>query len=240
MSDARSTVADMDVLLIPGLWLDASSWRDITPALEAASHTPHALTMPGTGSSGADSAEIGIVDWVDAVVAEIDALDGPVALVGHSGGGNVVWAAAAQRPQRVARVVFVDTVPPPPGRGISEFEIVDGVVPFPGWDFFDTEEVADLDEETRAEWAARTASVPARVPTDPLPLDGDGRFGVPVTVLSGSMDEDAFRAAVKDWGPWGDEFAAIRDAEVVRLGSGHWPQFSQPQHLAGVIVDALR
>ena len=47
-------------------------------------------------------------------------------LVGHSGGGNVVWGAAEARAGRVARVIFVDTVPPPDGREISEFEVVDG------------------------------------------------------------------------------------------------------------------
>ena len=67
--------------------------------------------MPAPASS-----DIGIADWVDAVVAEIDAIDGPVVVVGHSGGGNVAWGAADARPDRVARVVFVDTVPPPSGR----------------------------------------------------------------------------------------------------------------------------
>jgi hypothetical protein len=32
---------------------------------------------------------------------------------------------------------------------ISEFDVVDGVVPFPGWDFFDADDVADLDAQTR-------------------------------------------------------------------------------------------
>ena len=102
--------------------------------------------MPGVGAPAAESSDIGIADWVDAVVAEIDALAGPVVLVGHSGGGNVVWGAADARPDRVARVVFVDTVPARRRRVISEFHVVDGVVPFPGWDFVRRARVADLDE----------------------------------------------------------------------------------------------
>src|SRR5690606_4486695 len=97
---------------------------------------PRALTMPGVGAPASESSAIGMADWVAAVVTEIDALEGPVALVGHSGGGNVVWGAADARPDRVARVVFVDTIAPPPGGMISEFDVVDGVVPFPGWDSF--------------------------------------------------------------------------------------------------------
>lgn len=226
--------------MVPGLWLDASSWSDITPALTAAGHTPHPLTMPGVGAPAAESAGIGMADWVAAVVAEIDRLDGPVALVGHSGGGNVVWGAADARPERVTRVVFVDTIPPHDGGEVSEFEVVDGVIPFPGWDFFDDVDVEDLDEATRARTAPLTRSVPARVPTDPLPLTDPRRHAIPVTLLMGAMDEAAFRAAVAQWGPYGDEFGAIEQAEVVRLGSAHWPQFSQPQRLAEALVAALR
>ena len=70
-------------------------------------------------------------------------------------------------------------------RGISEFEIVDGVDPVPGLGLFDEPEIADLDERTRAEAAARTASVPAKVPTDPLSLRDERRHQVPVTLLTG-------------------------------------------------------
>ncbi|MET0304590.1 MAG: alpha/beta fold hydrolase, partial [Microbacteriaceae bacterium] len=183
---------------------------------------------------------IGIADWVAAAVAAVDAAAKPVVVVGHSGGGNVAWGVADARPDDVSRVVFVDTVPPPPGSGISEFEVVDGVIPFPGWSFFDDEDVADLDEATRARTAPLTSAVPARVPTDPIALSGGGRHAVPVTILSGGMDEAAFRDVITRWGPYAAEFAAIDDAEVVRLGTGHWPQFSKPRELAEAILAAVR
>jgi len=229
----------MDVLLIPGLWLDASSWGDITPALRDAGLNPRPLTMPGLGAPASESAQIGIAEWVAAVVTAIDSAEGPVALVGHSGGGNVAWGAADARPDRVARVVLVDTAVPFDGGIISEFDTVDGVVPFPGWDFFDEEDVADLDEATRAATAPRTKSVPARVPTDPIALHDERRHQVPVTVLSGGMDDQGFREFMKQWGRYATEFEAIGDTEIVRLGTGHWPQFSQPQRLADAIVAAL-
>lgn len=229
----------MNIILVPGLWLDASSWEDVTPALEAAGHHVHAVTLPGLGADAATAAQIGMADWVDAVTNLIDSEGGPVVLVGHSGGGNVVWGATEQRADRIARVIFVDTVPPSPGAGISEFEVADGVVAFPGWDFFDDTEVGDLAPATREKWAARTRSVPPRTTSDPIALAGHARHRVPVTILSGTLTEAEMREQMAGWGDWGVEFAAIDDVSVVHLGSGHWPQFSQPEALAAAILAAI-
>jgi pimeloyl-ACP methyl ester carboxylesterase len=229
----------MDIILIPGLWLDASSWEDVTPTLERAGHRVHPLTMPGLGEPAAASSDVGIADWIAAGVAAVDAIDGDVVVVGHSGGGNVAWGVADARPDRVRRVVFVDTVPPPPGNGISEFEIVDGVVPFPGWDFFPDEDVNDLDEATRARTAPLAQSVPARVPTDGIVLENAERYRVPVTLLMGGLDQPTFDGMIDQWGPYADEYRAIEDAEIVRIGSGHWPQFSTPARLGELIVAAV-
>ena len=162
MSDSVASVPVMDVILVPGLWLDSSSWDSALPALRAAGHRPRPLTLPGVGEPESVSGDIGIADWIDAVVAEIDRSEGPVALVGHSGGGNVVYGAADARPDRVARIVYVDTFPPADGGSIWEFPVVDGVIPFPGWDAFDEPDVTDLDEQTRASIVAGARSVPQR------------------------------------------------------------------------------
>ncbi|MDR6868259.1 pimeloyl-ACP methyl ester carboxylesterase [Microbacterium resistens] len=229
----------MDIILVPGLWLDASSWDPILPALRDAGHRPVALTMPGVGTPAPGSSDVGIEDWVAATVAAIDAADGPVVVVGHSGGGNVAWGAADARPDRVRRVVLVDTAPPPSGSGISEFAVVDGVIPFPGWDFFDADDVADLDEETRARTAPLMRSVPARVPTDGIVLGDQRRYGIPVSLLMGGLTQEEFEGFLAQWGSYGDEYRAIRDVEVVRIGSGHWPQFSAPTRLAELLVAAV-
>lgn len=225
----------MDVILVPGLWLDASSWDAVVPALEAARHRPHPLTLPGPAVG-----DLVVDDWVDAVVREIDLLPAGVVLVGHSGGGNVVWGAADRRPDRVARVVLVDSAVPPPGAMISEFPVDDGVVHFPGWDFFDAEDIDDLDTETRERTAPEMVDVPGRVPSSPLTLQDERRFDVPLTILSGRYDGEGLRDALREWGAFADEFARVRDAEVVRLGSGHWPQFSQPHAFAERLVAAVR
>jgi pimeloyl-ACP methyl ester carboxylesterase len=229
----------MDIILIPGLWLDASSWDDVIPALERAGHRVHALTMPGLGEPADITSDIGIADWVDAAVAAVDEIGGDVVVVGHSGGGNVAWGVADARPDRVSRVIFVDTVPPPPGNGISEFPTVDGVVPFPGWDFFEDEDVHDLDEATRTRTEPLTSSVPARVPTDGIALTDTARHRVPVTLLMGDLDQAAFEGLIDQWGAFGEEYRAIEDAEVIRIGSAHWPQFTVPDRLAELLDGAI-
>lgn len=50
----------MDLILIPGAWLDASSWDQVTPALEAAGHRVHAMTLPGLESVDADRSGIAL------------------------------------------------------------------------------------------------------------------------------------------------------------------------------------
>jgi len=44
----------MDIILIPGFWLDASSWDEVVPPLRQAGHRVRALTLPGMESKEAD------------------------------------------------------------------------------------------------------------------------------------------------------------------------------------------
>ena len=67
----------MDIVLIPGLWLNASSWDKVTPSLSQAGHRTHPLTLPGMESTDADRSKITLRNHVDAVVEVIDSLDAP-------------------------------------------------------------------------------------------------------------------------------------------------------------------
>ncbi len=65
----------MEIVLIPGFWLNGSSWDQVVPALKQAGHRTHALTLPGMESKAADRSQITLRDHVDAVVEVIDSID---------------------------------------------------------------------------------------------------------------------------------------------------------------------
>src|SRR6187399_463288 len=99
----------MDIILIPGFWLDGSSWDEVAEPLRTAGHHVQALTLPGLESRDANRSTINLDDHIRAVVNAIDASDSPVVLVGHSGGGPIAWGAVDQRSDRVARAIYVDS-----------------------------------------------------------------------------------------------------------------------------------
>jgi pimeloyl-ACP methyl ester carboxylesterase len=228
------------VILIPGFWLDASSWDDIVPAIEDAGHFVRALTLPGLESRSADRSRIGLRDHVEAVVAALDEIPGPVALVGHSGGGAIAHAAADARPEKVSRVVYVDSVPLGHGKSInSELPVFDGQIPLPEWSLFDEEDLRDLDDGLREMLRARAIPQPAAVATDPQTLYDERRYEIPVTVVACEYSSGQLREWMAEGEPTLAELAAVHDVEYVDLPTGHWPQFTKPRELSEVLVRAL-
>jgi pimeloyl-ACP methyl ester carboxylesterase len=231
----------MDIILIPGFWLDGSSWDEVVPALKQAGHRTHALTLPGKESKDADRSEITLRDHIDAVVRVIDAVDpadGEVVLVGHSGGGAIAHGAVDARPDRVARVVYVDSGPLGEGGVINdELPSENGEVPLPDWSVFDDEDLVDLDDELRAAFRERAIPEPLHVTSDPQRLSDERRYDVPVTVIASEFPS----AKLREWMEQGhlQELAKIRHVDYVDLPTGHWPQFTRPQDLGQAILASV-
>jgi pimeloyl-ACP methyl ester carboxylesterase len=228
----------MDIILIPGLWLHGSSWDAVTPTLEKAGHRVQALTLPGMDSKETDRAGISLRDHIDAVVAAIDEADGPVLLVGHSAGSGIAHAALDARPSRVARAVYVGGFPTPEGgQLLAGLPAENGEVVMPDWAEVDEEaNIVDFDEESLARFYADAIPAPEGVLTDRVQLSDERRYDVPVTAVCPEYTADDLRGWVED----GDvgELARIRDVEYVDLPGGHWPQLTQPDELAKVILGA--
>lgn len=230
----------MDIILVPGFWLDASSWEDVTPVLEAAGHHPHPLTLPGKESVDANRAGITLQDHIDAVVEAVDASPGKVVLVGHSGGGAIIHGAVDARPDRVVRAIYVDSGPLGEGGVINDELQADGDdVPLPPWDSFDDADLVDLSDGLRQAFRARAIPEPRGVAFSPQHLHDDRRYGVPATVIACEFPSATLREWIAAGHPYVAELARIRDVEYVDLPTGHWPQFTKPAELAAAILAAV-
>lgn len=240
LSGGLGSIGGMDVILIPGFWLNAASWDGVVPALEAAGHRVRALTLPGLASIDDDRAGVGLADHVAAVIAVIDDTDAPVALVGHSGGGAIAHAAVDARPDRVARVVYVDSVPLGDGGLINdELPVVDGEIPLPDWSVFEEEDLTDLDDELRERFRATSIPEPVGVATDRQVLRDPRRYDVPITVITCEFPSEMLRELMAKGHSYTAELAKVHDAQLVDLPTGHWPQLTKPAELGAAIVEAL-
>ena len=233
----------MDIILIPGFWLDASSWDEVIPALRQAGHRVQALTLPGMGSKDADRSQITLRDHVDAVVEAIDSVNpasGQVVLVGHSGGGAIAHAAADARPGRVARVVYVDSFPLGEGGLINdELPVENGEVPLPDWSLFEKEDLVDLDDDLRAAFRERAIPTPVHVASDRQRLSDERRYDVPATVIACEFSSAQVREWMAQDHPAMRELARIRDVGYIDLPTGHWPQFTKPAELGQAILASV-
>ena len=190
--------------------------------------------------AGASMADIGLRDHIDAVVAAIDAIDEPVVLVGHSGGGGIIHGAIDARPDRVTRAVYVDSGPLGEGGVINdELPVENDDVPLPAWDVFEDEDLVDLDDDLRAAFRARAIPQPRGVASDQQRLHDERRYDVPATVIACEIPSAQLTAWIEAGHPYMAELARIRDVEYVDLPTGHWPQFTRPAELGAVILAAV-
>lgn len=233
----------MNLILVPGFWLGAWSWDRVVPTLAAAGHHANAITRPGLDSVDSDRRGIGMAETISALVDVIDGTEGQVVLIGHSGGGNVIYGAIDQRPDRVSRAIYVDSGPMPDGSAVNTALPGDGVeIPLPPWDLFREDGAADLrdlDDEMLENFRARAVPEPWGVANDPLHLSNPARFDVPVTVISTTFTREEIDEAIKNDVPYFAELPRIKDVEIIDLQTGHWPQFSKPAELAQAILEAL-
>ncbi|MEV4179164.1 alpha/beta fold hydrolase [Nonomuraea sp. NPDC049709] len=222
----------MDILLIAGLWLDGSVWREVVPELEALGHRPVAITLPGQGGGTASAT---LDDQVAAVLAAVDAPSETPMVVGHSAASTLAWLAADARPERVAKVALIGGFPAADGSAYADFfEVKDGVMPFPGWGPFEGPDSADLDEEAKGSFASAAIPVPEGVAKGVVRLTDERRFEVPVVVVCPEFTP----AQARGWIDAGDvpELAKAKHLDLVDIDSGHWPMITRPAELARLLA----
>jgi pimeloyl-ACP methyl ester carboxylesterase len=144
--------------------------------------------------------------------------------------------AADARPQAVARVVMVGGFPAGDGDAYfgTGFPVVDGAMPFPGWEPFAGPDSTDLDEAARESIAAAAIPVPVGVVSATADLRDPRRLDIPVTVVCPEFSPAQARAWID--GGQVPELARARDVRYVDIDSGHWPMFTRPAELARLLA----
>ncbi|MER7764745.1 alpha/beta fold hydrolase [Streptomyces sp. NPDC097619] len=223
-------------VLVAGAWLGSWAWDEVVPELRAAGHEVTALTLSGLAEKREVRAglETHVQDVVEAVVSR-DLRE--VVLVGHSYAGIPVGQAAERIGDRLSRVVFVDSNIPedgesflsswPEGRPFIEASMAenDGNWAPLGPERFEGQE---LDEQQVARILARSTPHPGATLVDPAKLSrpvGE----LPATYLQCLLSTEELMPTVAA------EVAAGR-WRLATLETGHWPMFSRPTELAGLLL----
>lgn len=105
-------------LFIHGGWHGAWCWNRLVPLLEKQGHRLIALDLPSHGRDKTPTAGVTMKDYVDAVIARLDALPEPVVLVGHSSGGAIATQVAEERPAKIRCLVYLAAFLPQSGESV--------------------------------------------------------------------------------------------------------------------------
>ncbi|MFE7815256.1 alpha/beta hydrolase [Streptomyces sp. NPDC057433] len=245
-------------IMVAGVFTGAHVWQETAARLAAAGSEAHAVPLTGVDAGRpAASARIGLETHIADVVAAIDAaLDREIVLVGHDYGIHPVLGAADRRPQRVARVVYLDCGMPQNGvpalatvpdqalraqlaersqRGDCEGELAP-----PSRDEWQRwGSTAGVSEAALDRLTALAAPQPLGTLLQPLRLTGSA-VAVPTTGVlctRNGVSVDLVQRLVDFGDP---TLAALTgpQATFFELPTGHWPMLSCPAGLADALLRA--
>ncbi|CAG7649785.1 alpha/beta hydrolase [Actinacidiphila bryophytorum] len=247
-------------ILVPGLHTGGWVWQDVAGRLREAGAEAYALTLTGMGGENEKGAGAELEAHIADVLRAVDAAQADdVVLVGHCYGVHPVLGAADRRPERVARIVLVDTPMPQDGdtpaalvpaqglRGelllrIAEDGPEQGELAPPtdeGWRTFGSFE--GLGPAVAAELAGRAVPQPWRTLAQPLELKRAAASGaVPVTGVLCTANGSSL-AMVEQVLALGDprfRYLAAPHMSYLELATGHWPMLSEPAATARLLLRA--
>ena len=226
------------IVLVPGFWLGAWAWDEVAAALRADGHDVTAVTLPGLESADADRSAITLSDHVDAICEAVRAAGAPVVLAVHSGAGASGYATSDRVPELIAAMVYVDSGAAT-GALDPDFDAVEK--PLPSREELEAEENLDgLTEEQLETFRRRAVPEPGAALREAAVLTNDARLDVPSTVICTGYTSEQYKAAVKEGYAWLGGFAELREVTYVALPTSHWPMWSRPRELAGILGDVAK
>jgi pimeloyl-ACP methyl ester carboxylesterase len=239
-------------VLLPGFWLGAWAWRDVAAELRDRGHDVHALSLTGMGERAhLARPDTGLGTHITDVLNLIRYENlHDVVLVGHSYAGAVVIPSVADRmPERITRLVFVDSGPLPDGMSQAEFgspeeqarnaELVRTVgdgrqLPPPPWEQL-ASGAAGLPDGTLERLAELSVPQPWATATTPVRLTGAWEKLPRHHVLCGftAAEVRAMAGTVPAFRHMAGDGVTYRE-----LPGWHWPMFDRPGELAAILHEA--
>jgi pimeloyl-ACP methyl ester carboxylesterase len=238
-------------VLVPGFWLGAWVWEEVAGRLRAERHAVYPVTLTGLGDRVHLATPEVDLDTHASDIANVIAYAGlrEVILVGHSGGGMPVQLVADRIPDRLARVVYVDSGPLPDG--MRQFdahspeaqEEIDKRVAAEGGGWLlppprftdvadDPVNLAGLSPDDLA--LLRSRSVPQPLATSRQPLRRTHGGSVPETLIACILDETQVATMMAQNHPM---FAGFDGPpQVLPLPTGHYPMLSRPADTARLLA----
>ena len=220
------------VVLVHGAWGGGWSWERVVPLLEERGVASVVVELPSADGDPADPP--GLADDVAAVTRALDETPGASVLCGHSYGGVVVTVAAAGRAD-VSHLVYLCAFMPDVGESL--LTLTGGPAPWirrldDGRTLPDRERLAasgyqDCDDATRDSAIAR------------LRPHVTAPFGEPVAVAAWRELPSTYVVCTEDRSipvELQRERFVPRAGQAIELASSHWPFFSQPERVAGILA----
>ena len=221
-------------VLVPGAWLGAWAWREVTPLLEKQGHSAYPVTLTGMGERvHLATKDVGMETAIQDVlnVIKYNDLDEFV-LVGHSFAGKVAASVADRVHESVQKVIYVDAFRPervtmPQGAFDPTREF--GPPPQGGFAIPLTGEIIDRIGKdvvgSNRRWMTSMATPwPIKLASDPITLSknyDDVKEAYVFCSLSGDPVDEIIA------GKWGK-----LEGPYEVMETGHWPMISRPAELA--------
>ncbi|MFD7975367.1 alpha/beta fold hydrolase [Streptomyces sp. NPDC059071] len=247
-----------DFILVAGGWLGGWAWRDVAGELARRGHRARPVTLTGLGERRhLARRDTGLSTHVDDIVQVLDHEEATGAVVvGHSYGIFPVVGAADRRPERIGRIVYLDTGVPQDGdtvkdgfmdetrrAAVEEMVAADG----DGWRFPLPPEdrlgewgsLSGMDEEALARMRRLAAPHPYACFTERISLGG-AVWSLPSSAVFCTHNGVSI-AMVEALYAAGDprvSGAVGADATFFELATGHYPMLSVPVELADVLIEA--
>ena len=235
-------------VLVHGAFVAGWIWEPLAERLRAAGHGVEAPDLPGAGEDPTPVQEVTMDAYSERICEYLDEGSEPAILVANSMGGLVISQAAARRPDRVRRLVYVAGFLPRDGQSLTDLtrlpegadDLVQATVVVSG-----DPPVGTLPEATCAasneacsqevaNWAVERIGPQAILPlTEPVSLNQDFEQ-LPRTYVVCTRDRilppALQRRMITDSGV----------TDVIELDTDHHPQLSRTAELADVLDQRAR